>query len=143
MQMYEAFLKAADFIEQNPGRLHMSVTHPPRGPQDQGCILAWVGHFAGIKFDHADDVLTHLPHCSFGDFISGLNKIDARMQHDIIDAAPRVMRLYAERALKGRDYSRASSMSLMPPQITFFGIPPSVAKIFSGAEFEKEFEKVA
>lgn len=138
MQIYDAFLKAADFIEQNPKRLDMSVTgKPDGGGQVKGCILGWVGAFAGKNFSHADDILQFTPHSSFGEFISTLHGFVPQLCGDD-KFVPLAMRVYAETYLK--DF-----VAPPRPRIQRWDspIPPSVMKIFDTAIFNKEFEKVA
>ena len=143
MQIYDAFLKAADFIEQNPRRLNMTVTTKPSGGDDQGCALAWAGAFAGKNFSHADDLLRFTPHSSFHRFLATLYALVPSVRADD-RFVPQAMRAYANAYLK--DFVPAVACiqrldSLVSP--VFTELPRSVMQIFDTGVFAKEFEKVA
>lgn len=142
MQIYDAFLKAADFIEQNPRRLNMTVTTKPDGGQMQGCALAWVGAFAGKNFSHADDMLRFTPHKGFSQFLMAMYSLAPSLRSDD-RLIPQAMRAYANTYLK--DFVPAVRLQRWdsPVSPVFTELPRSVMQIFDTGVFAKEFEKVA
>ena len=50
MNIREAILKAADYIEVHPAEFNfMSISIPKGGCGTPGCALGWIGHFANIR----------------------------------------------------------------------------------------------
>jgi hypothetical protein len=58
--VYDAIVKAADHIEQYPGRYDYQETSVPRGTSDAGCMLGRIAQYHGGEFCNADAVAPQL-----------------------------------------------------------------------------------
>ena len=108
MNIRTAILKAADSIEQNPSSYDFMQGTESIGPQRDGCLLVWIGHFAGVKktsMFYSNDVAEILGLTKWQDFIGRLDVIgDERMAkggkwlgYERPEDAPRALRLYADK----------------------------------------------
>lgn len=76
--LYTAFLRAADRIENNPSCFRWTETRIPHDSEDVGCVLGWVAceMEIGLGGHHADTVLGLLALPHFGDFSVWLRELD-------------------------------------------------------------------
>jgi hypothetical protein len=52
VNLYEAFMKAADHIESRPHLFNFDLYEMPGTCNTPGCALGWVGFFSGLEFSH-------------------------------------------------------------------------------------------
>jgi hypothetical protein len=69
MNIYEAIMKAADQIEEDPSSFRFSATGIPHACGTPGCALGWIGFYAGmrrqaLKYVSFEDVARMLDLCS-------------------------------------------------------------------------------
>lgn len=121
----QAFARqAADFIEQNPGRYAFKKAVTPRGddPASIGCMLGWVGYFAGAPAEMpvsriATNILGvsdmgfylfHPPATHFKTIASFVEWIKTPMSYEHPAGAVEHLRAYAEHQLQKMKFAAAA-----------------------------------
>lgn len=127
MNVREAILKAADFIEANPRKFSYHATMVPATCRTKGCLLGWIGHFAGIPAEvdifqialgGADELLP-LTHYDVWQECETLGGYDwGSWEKAPPDEVAAGMRLFAEKHFP-------------TPKVEHVGIPESVRAIFT------------
>lgn len=134
MNIREALLKAADYIEAHPTEFDFGKTDRPHPCETPGCALGWIGFFMGVEAHANDDTYflnrvadaCNVPALKRGGFTGSEGEFYFRMNelgmwiHEASECAE-VMRLYADK------YHPAEK----PKHI---GIPASVRAIFETAQ---------
>lgn len=111
MNLYDAIMKAADHIEQNPQLFdYHNIYVPDCGTP--ACALGWIGHFAGIRDLYREDGLTNVGYVEkiLGrhDFYAFMvTRTDARNWIKDAAACARGMRVFA------KDFRRNFAQALM------------------------------
>lgn len=105
MDIYNAILAAADYIERHPNDFCFYSREVPSNCGSPGCALGWIGVFAGAKAGtDVRDIAPAVLGVSEGEFykrLTGLHNehgfISGRWWTKYADACAVVMRMYAER----------------------------------------------
>lgn len=103
MNIYDAMMKAADYIESNPNALNIYNIMIPLDKNGAGCALGWTGYFLGLTdrvYNNVHPLLGVKDPNSSREYFERMNALQGKEPgvwfHDSARCA-RTMRLYASK----------------------------------------------
>jgi len=137
MNVYEVINKAADHIEQYPERFDFWTVYPPKGPEEKGCAIAWIGYFAGANSRELCSIAREVLGVSDGEFYYRMHDVSPHRswnwRYDTALCAA-ALRQYAE------VYHHAEKPKVVPPLAEptprRTGIPAAIKAFFTTKEPE-------
>lgn len=99
--MYDAIMKAADWIEKKPELYDFTINGVPPDCGSTACALGWIGYFAKIKGGKycghfSQELLEKAGLTTLSTFLARMNKISSVWHHDT-DITASALRLYAKK----------------------------------------------